>query len=282
MKHIAIIFGGHSSEHEVSINSARNIFKAMDKTKFTPVLLGVSKQGTWYSVHEKDFETLESINDSKMSQDNCVTLIRSQSKVFCLNLQNQQRQLLDCAFNIVHGTNGEDGTMQGYLKILGLPFVGCGVMSSAIAMDKEVMKIVMSAAGIPNSRWVTLQSHIPADYDALVKKLGTPFFIKPANAGSSVGVHKIKSKDDLATKLKDAFKYDHKVLAEEFIDGREVEISVMGFFSFSASAKKSSKSQFIFSSLSSWKISLYLSCDLSVFIIHQLGDLFFNFLSSPH
>lgn len=228
MKQIAIIFGGHSSEHEVSINSARNIFKAMDKTKFTPVLLGVSKQGTWYSVNEKDFETLESINDSKMAQENCVTLIRSQSKVFCLNLQNQNRQQLDCAFNIIHGTNGEDGTMQGYLKILGLPFVGCGVMSSAIAMDKEVMKIVMSAAGIPNSRWVTLLSHIPADYDVIVKKLGSPFFIKPANAGSSVGVHKIKSKDDFATKLKDAFKYDHKVLAEEFIDGREVEISVMG------------------------------------------------------
>ena len=228
MKNIAIIFGGHSSEHEVSINSARNIFKAMDKSKFTPVLLGVSKQGTWYSINEKDFETLESINDNKMSQENCVTLIRSQSKVFCLNLQNQQRQELNCAFNIIHGTNGEDGTMQGHLKILGLPFVGCGVMGSAIAMDKEVMKIVMTAAGIPNSRWAVLKSHEPADFDKIVKQLGLPFFIKPANAGSSVGVHKIKSKDDFAVKLKDAFKYDHKVLAEEFIDGREVECSVMG------------------------------------------------------
>lgn len=228
MKYIAIIFGGHSSEHEVSINSARNIFKAMDKTKFSPVLIGVSKQGTWYSINEKDFETLESINDDKMAQEKTLTLIRAQSKVYSLNLQNQQRQELDCAFAITHGTNGEDGTMQGHLKILGLPFVGCGVMASAIAMDKEVMKIIMTAAGIPNSKYSVLKSYETLDFDSLVTNLGLPFFIKPANAGSSVGVHKIKSKDDFATKLKDAFKYDHKVLAEEFIDGREIECSVMG------------------------------------------------------
>ena len=228
MKNIAIIFGGHSSEHEVSINSARNIFKALDKTKFNPILLGVSKQGTWYSVNEKDFETLESINDSKMPQEQTVTLIRAQSKVYSLNLQNHQRQGLDCAFAIIHGTNGEDGTMQGHLKILGLPFVGCGVLSSAVAMDKEVMKIVMTAAGIPNSKWMVLKSYETPDFDKISKQLGLPFFIKPANAGSSVGVHKIKSKEDFAVKIKDAFKYDHKVLAEEFIDGREVECSVMG------------------------------------------------------
>lgn len=228
MKNIAVIFGGHSSEHEVSINSARNIFKALDKSKFKPVLIGVSKQGTWYSINEKDFETLESINDHKMSQDNTVTLIRAQSKVYSLNLQSNQRQELDCAFAIIHGTNGEDGTMQGYLKILGLPFVGCGVMSSAIAMDKEVMKIIMTAAGIPNSRWAVLKSYETPDFDKIAKQLGLPFFIKPANAGSSVGVHKIKSKEDFEFKIKDAFKYDHKVLAEEFIDGREVECSVMG------------------------------------------------------
>ncbi len=228
MKKIAVIFGGHSSEHEVSINSARNIFKAMDKTKFSPVLIGVSKQGTWYAINEKDFETLEAINDNKMAQEQTITLIRAQSKVFALNLQNQQRQELDCAFAIIHGTNGEDGTMQGHLKILGLPFVGCGVMSSAIAMDKEVMKIIMTAAGIPNSKYAVLKSYETPDFDGLVKNLGLPFFIKPANAGSSVGVHKIKSKDEFAAKLKDSFKYDHKVLAEEFIDGREVECSVMG------------------------------------------------------
>lgn len=228
MKNIAIIFGGHSSEHEVSIHSARNIFKALDKTKFNPILLGVSKQGTWYSVDEKDFESLESISDNKMPQEQTVTLIRAQAKVFSFNLQNHQRQPLDCAFAIIHGTNGEDGTMQGHLKILGLPFVGCGVLSSAVAMDKEVMKIAMTAAGIPNSKWTVLKSHETPDFDKISKQLGLPFFIKPANAGSSVGVHKIKSKEDFLLKIKDAFKYDHKVLAEEFIDGREIECSVMG------------------------------------------------------
>lgn len=227
-KNIAIIFGGHSSEHEVSINSARNIFKALDKTKFDPVLIGVSKQGTWYSVNENEFETLESINDSHMSTDKMITLIRAQTKVYSLNLQNNSRTELNCAFAIVHGTNGEDGTMQGYLKILGLPFVGCGVMCSAVAMDKEVMKIIMTAAGIPNSRYAVLKSYEPNDFDQIAKKLGLPFFIKPANAGSSVGVHKIKSKEDFTAKIKDAFKYDHKVIAEEFIEGREIECSVMG------------------------------------------------------
>lgn len=227
-KNIALIFGGHSSEHEVSINSARNIFKALDKTKFQPVLLGISKQGTWYSVSEKDFESLEAMNDKSMNTDNTVTLIRTPSKVYAFNLHNNQRTELDCAFAIVHGTNGEDGTMQGYLKILGLPFVGCGVMCSAIAMDKEVMKIIMTAAEIPNSRYAVVKSFEKYDYDNLVNQLGLPFFIKPANAGSSVGVHKIKSKEDFAEKIKDAFKYDHKVIAEEFIDGREIECSVMG------------------------------------------------------
>jgi D-alanine-D-alanine ligase len=227
-KNIAIIFGGHSSEHEVSINSARNIFKALDKTKFSAVLIGISKQGTWYSVTENELESLEAMTDKNMSTEKAVTLIRAHSKVYSLSLHNHNRTEIDCAFGIVHGTNGEDGTMQGYFKILGLPFVGCGVMSSAIAMDKEAMKIVMTAAGIPNSRYAVLHSYETPDFDKIAKQLGLPFFIKPANAGSSVGVHKIKSKDDFATKIKDAFKYDHKVIAEEFIEGREIEISVMG------------------------------------------------------
>jgi len=109
-----------------------------------------------------------------------------------------------------------------------LPFVGCGVLGSAVGMDKEVMKRLLFEAKIPNAKYEVLLSHSPKGFDEVVKSLGLPFFIKPANAGSSVGVHKIKSKADFETKLKDAFCYDHKVLAEEFIQGREIEVSVMG------------------------------------------------------
>lgn len=227
-KNIAIIFGGHSSEHEVSINSARNIFKALDKTKFSPLLLGVSKQGTWFHISETEIENLSAIHDSKMKSEQTIALIRSNSKVFCFNLQTQIKNELDCAFPIIHGTNGEDGVLQGYLKTLGVPFVGCGVLSSAVGMDKEVMKIVMTNAGIPNSKYMVIKSSDTLNFDAVAKNLGLPFFIKPANAGSSVGVHKVKSKDDFALMMNDAFKYDHKILAEEFIAGREIECSVMG------------------------------------------------------
>ena len=112
--------------------------------------------------------------------------------------------------------------------MMNLPFVGCGVFGSSAGMDKEVMKRLLQVAGIPNAKYMVLQSHTKTSFEDLEKNLGLPFFIKPANAGSSVGVHKIKSKEDFATKIKDAFMYDHKVLAEEFIQGREIECSVMG------------------------------------------------------
>ena len=227
-KHIALIFGGQSSEHEVSINSAKNIFKALDKSLFTVSLLGISKEGSWYLFSDSEIENLKSIRDTDINQEKHAALVAKKSKPYILQLHNSQYTPVDCAFPIVHGTNGEDGVLQGYLKMVGVPFVGCGVMGSAINMDKEVMKIVMTSAGIPNSKYLVLKSTKPTQYDDIVKKLGSPFFIKPANAGSSVGVHKIKTAADFSTQLKDSFKYDHKVIAEEFIDGREIECSVMG------------------------------------------------------
>lgn len=227
-KNIAIIFGGVSSEHEVSINSARNIFNALDKNKYSAVLVGISKQGSWYNIPDIQLNDLVAINDKTMDQSLTVTLLRSQEKSYCYNLHSKNQTLIDCAFPIVHGTNGEDGALQGYLKMLEIPFVGCGVLSSAIGMDKEVMKIIMTNAGIPNSKYMVIKRDTPVFFEDLHSHLGLPFFIKPANAGSSVGVHKIKNADDFKVKLADAFKYDHKIIAEEFIQGREIEISVMG------------------------------------------------------
>lgn len=228
-KSVAIIFGGKSAEHEVSLNSAVNIYNALDKNLFEPILLGVSKTGTWYQFKSADvFKKYKSLLDQELHQEEQITLISDQAKPWIYSLKSNQKKSIDCAFPIIHGTMGEDGTLQGFFRILNIPFVGCSVLGSALGMDKEYMKKVMSAAGIANSKYVVLKKNSAIDYNSLVKNLGSPFFIKPANAGSSVGVHKIKSESEFQIKLKDAFQYDHKVLAEEFMQGREIECSVMG------------------------------------------------------
>ncbi len=228
-KKIAIVFGGKSAEHEVSMNSANNICNALDKNTYDIIYLGVSKQGSWYQFPNADvFKRFKSLNDLELQGEDLVTLISFQEKPFIFSFKTQEKRPIDCAFPIIHGTMGEDGTLQGLFRIINLPFVGCGVLSCSVGMDKEYMKRLMTEAGIINSKYVVLKKNEAVQYQDIVKQIGIPFFIKPANAGSSVGVHKIKSEEDLSTKLKDAFQYDHKVIAEEFIDGREVECSVMG------------------------------------------------------
>jgi D-alanine-D-alanine ligase len=227
-KKIALIFGGKSAEHEVSINSAKNIFKAIDKKRYDPVLIGISKQGTWYQFDEEVFATFKALEDHQLKSKKMINLMSFQGKPVIFSLENQEKCAIDCAFPIIHGTMGEDGTLQGYFKIVNLPFVGCSVLSSAVGMDKDYMKRLLNEAGIANSKYILLKKYDPTSYKDVVAQLGLPFFIKPANAGSSVGVHKIKSESDFATKLKDSFLYDHKVIAEEFIEGREIECSVMG------------------------------------------------------
>ncbi|MEK7356671.1 MAG: D-alanine--D-alanine ligase, partial [Bdellovibrionota bacterium] len=137
---------------------------------------------------------------------------------------------IDAVFPILHGPYGEDGTMQGYLRLLGLPFVGPGVLGSAVGMDKDVTKRLLAQAGLPIPKFVALKRHDTKshDFETLKRELGLPFFLKPANMGSSVGVHKISSQEKFAAALKDAFQYDTKVMVEEFIQGREIECAVLG------------------------------------------------------
>lgn len=229
-KVIALIFGGKSAEHEVSLRSAKNVADALDKELFSPVLVGISKEGSWYRFPDKAvFSEVAKITDQALPKNaEPVALISLKGKPVLYSLKDNTTTSVDVGFPVLHGTMGEDGTIQGLFKMVQLPFVGCGVWSSAAGMDKEIMKRLFTEAKIPNARYILLTpSQIPA-YDEMVAKLGTPFFIKPANAGSSVGVHKIKSAEEFTTKLKDAFQFDYKVLAEEFIQGREIECSVMG------------------------------------------------------
>lgn len=230
MKTVALIFGGKSAEHEISILSAKNVAAALDKNLFKPLLIGISKEGTWYEFStEQVFSTLTALSDKNLPPGaEPVCFISQNSKPLLFSLNSKQTKSVDVAFPILHGTFGEDGCIQGLFKMMNLPFVGCGVLASAAGMDKEVMKRLLNDARIPNAKYVLLTPDKKVSYDELTGALGSPFFIKPANMGSSVGVHKIKSKDEFNTQLADAFQYDGKVLAEEFIQGREIECAVMG------------------------------------------------------
>lgn len=229
-KTVAILFGGRSAEHEVSVVSAKNVAAALDTSKFNLVLIGISKEGTWYKFPDTSiFQSIKSLTDAKLpAQADPVALICMKGKPQLFSLESKNTLDLDVAFPVLHGTFGEDGCIQGLFKMSNLPFVGCGVLGSAVGMDKEVMKRLIQVAQIPSARYEVIYSHAPQSFESLSQSLGLPFFIKPANAGSSVGVHKIKFKDDFESKLKDAFLYDHKILAEEFIEGREIEVSVLG------------------------------------------------------
>lgn len=229
-KTVALIFGGKSAEHEVSLRSAKNIADALDKEKFTPILIGISKEGSWYRFSDQAIfdSTTKIIDHALPSGAESVALIALKGQPVIYSLKDHSKTTLDIAFPILHGTMGEDGTIQGLFKMVQVPFVGCGVWSSASGMDKEIMKRILSEAQIPSARYLLLTPEKKSSYDEVVAKLGTPFFIKPANAGSSVGVHKIKSETDFSKGLADAFQFDTKVLAEEFIKGRELECSVMG------------------------------------------------------
>ena len=229
-KTVALIFGGKNSEHEVSMKSAKNVFEALDRNRFDPILVGISKEGSWFRFPSEDIFTRSPSLHDRSLPDNAepVTLISYHGEPVLFSLKTHNRTPVHCAFPVLHGTLGEDGAIQGLFKMAHIPFVGCGVLSSAAGMDKDVMKRLMTLAGIKNARSILLTPQSKPHYDDVVRELGTPFFIKPANAGSSVGVHKIKSGEDFVTHLKDSFLYDNKVLAEEYIQGREIECSVLG------------------------------------------------------
>lgn len=227
---IGLFFGGRSAEHEISVISARNIANALDKNRFEPVLVGITNSGKWILFPDATIpEDLKRVDDAKTSSWPAVALAHfDKDQVGIVNLTNQQQFPIDVGFPIMHGPYGEDGSIQGLFRTLGLPFVGCGVLSSAIGMDKDVMKRLLAQAELPMARYVLLTEEHRPSYENLVREIGVPFFIKPANMGSSIGVFKIKSHDDFETKIKESFQYDTKVIAEEFIQGREIEVAVLG------------------------------------------------------
>lgn len=186
---VGVIFGGKSAEHEVSLNSAKTVINALDKKKYQVISVKIPKNGVFnYALLKK----------------------------------------VDVIFPVLHGPYGEDGSMQGLFKLLGKPFVGAGVLGSAVGLDKDVMKRLLREANIPIPRFVVLRDGEKISFEKVKRDLGLPMFIKPANLGSSVGVYKVKNENEFHKATKDAFRYDLKVIVEEFIDGKEVECAVLG------------------------------------------------------
>jgi len=217
---VGIIFGGKSAEHEVSLQSAKNILSALDKQKYHISLWGVNKKGQWLNEEESLLLLEGSYKESQI-----------QSKQLFLNLPDNERlakEKVDVFFPVMHGPFGEDGTIQGLLKLADIPFAGAGVLGSAVGMDKEIMKRLLQQAGLPIGKFLVWHCMEQADFETAVQQLGLPFFVKPANLGSSVGVSKIKSKDGFSKAINEAFAYDNKIIVEENINGREIECSVLG------------------------------------------------------
>jgi len=230
---VGIIFGGKSSEHRVSLQSAQNIVDAIDQQKFDISLIGIDQDGTWRILDATHY--LEHGNDPKLialvsrESETVVHSQINQPQIFAIE-NAQALPPIDVIFPIIHGTLGEDGALQGMLKILDLPFVGSDVLSSAICMDKDVTKRLLQGSGIAVAPFLTVQAYNPHElsFQEVQNTLGLPVFIKPANQGSSVGVSKVENEQEFIAALENAFQYDSKVLIEKFIKGREIECGVLG------------------------------------------------------
>lgn len=220
---VAVIFGGRSAEHEVSIVSARSVMAALDPARWEAVPIGISRDGAWLT----PAETRAALKAGAAAfRELGSPLLRAGEALAAL---------ADCdlAFPLVHGTFGEDGTLQGLLEMAGLPYAGAGVAASAIGMDKALMKALFREAGIPVARYSVIRSweytlHQNMSIELIEDAIGYPCFVKPANGGSSVGITKARSREDLPGAFAAAFAWDDKAVVEQAIAGRELECSVLG------------------------------------------------------
>lgn len=240
---VAVLFGGRSGEHEVSIQSACSVIESMNPDKFEVIPVAISHEGEWKGgsaslamLEEKiDSRTLNRLTSNhlisavdRLTSNRALTSARLRSGMLTVTMQE-----VDVFFPVLHGTYGEDGTIQGLLEMAGKPYVGAGVLASAVGMDKVVMKQIFAQAGLPQGHFTSvLRRNWESDRLAIVeqieKEFTYPCFVKPANLGSSVGISKAKDRNTLCEAIDLACRYDRKVIVEEFIPAREVEVAVLG------------------------------------------------------
>ena len=231
---VCILFGGMSPEHEVSLRSAESVLNNIDKEKYNIFPVGITKEGQWILFGGKDYSMLPAGTWKNHSGNRpaAISPVRGQG---LLSFEGDcvVRERIDVVFPVLHGENGEDGAMQGLLQLAGIPYVGPHIAASAVAMDKTLTKLVADQAGVPQAAWHLvrggdLNNHMDATLDTLEKRFSYPMFVKPAGTGSSVGVSKAADREALSAALVAAAAFDDKILVEEFIHGREVEVAVMG------------------------------------------------------
>ena len=231
---VCVLFGGVSPEHEVSVRSAESVLCNMDAEKYNIFPVGITKEGQWILYGGTDYSALPAgtWKDHPDNRPAAISPVRGQG-LLIFEQDCTVTTAVDVVFPVLHGENGEDGSIQGLLQIAGIPFVGAGVAASAVSMDKTLTKLVMDQEGIPQAAWQLVRSRdleLKTDdlLDSLEKRFSYPVFVKPAGTGSSVGVSKAADRTQLAEALRCAAIYDEKILVEEFISGKEIEVAVMG------------------------------------------------------
>ena len=228
-KQIAILFGGCSPEYSVSLQSAYSVITHIDRKKYTPILIGISNAGDWFK-YDGEIEKIPA--DTWCNEKDCIPVVVSPSRTVhgILTIKNGKikEMYIDAAFPVLHGKNGEDGTVQGLFELAGIPVVGCGVLSSALCMDKDRVHKLVQAAGISVPQSFVLQNDMDAEIALMqAEEIGYPLFVKPVGAGSSYGITKVTERNQLPAALKLAFSYDNKVIIEECISGFEVGCAVL-------------------------------------------------------
>ncbi len=231
---VCVLFGGISPEHEVSLRSAESVLQNLNPEKYNIVPVGITKDGDWILYGGKDYSQLPTGQWLQCPDNRRATIspIRGQG-LLCFEGDCVVREQIDVVFPVLHGENGEDGAMQGLLQMAGIPYVGPHVAESAVAMDKTLTKLVADNAGVPQAAWMLIRaSELPNRMENILNQVESrfqyPVFVKPAGTGSSVGVSKAMDRQQLENALNKAGVYDEKILVEEFIHGREVEVAVMG------------------------------------------------------
>lgn len=235
MKHVLVLFGGVSSEHEVSLRSAAAVIDHIDRERWTVSTLGITKDGKWllYTGSTEKIADGSWLADTAHQTAAALSPDRSVHGMTVFAPDGVRNVRVDVVFPVLHGKNGEDGTMQGFLQLAGVPYVGCDALSSAMSMDKAVSNTIADHFGVPQAKWLGITRDEYARDAALFRDrcaqaLGFPLFVKPANAGSSVGVTKVCAPEALDDAMTAAFAQDNKVVLEEGIDGIELECAVIG------------------------------------------------------
>ena len=231
---VCILFGGISPEHDVSLRSAESVLNNIDHSKYNVIPMGITRDGDWIIFGGKDYSELPA-GTWMNNPANCrgaISPVRGQG---LLRFEDDcvVRERIDVVFPVMHGENCEDGAVQGLFQLAGIPYVGPHIAASAVSMDKTLTKLVVDQAGVPQAAWHLVRKHEVKNHmdhvvEVLEKKFQYPMFVKPAGTGSSVGVSKAANREALDKALHDAAQFDEKILVEEFINGREIEVAVMG------------------------------------------------------